>query len=134
MLEALAHCTWEAVKLAHEAKKRADLITALQQFPAELYALKLFTDCRSDQTKCIEAMQVLEFAFALAEGESSSEARIACELKKIFALNYLIDVSTNLQFKLAEIMSEAEAAPIRARLNNVWYLQDRFIKQCERYK
>lgn len=125
---------WEAVKLARETKNRADLITALHQLPAEVYAVKLFADCRSDETQCIKATEILEFAFALTEGDKSPEARIMCELNKVFALDYLIGIDTNLQFKLAENMSEAESAAIRARLRNIWTLQDRYIKQCERYK
>lgn len=125
---------WEAVKLAREAKNRADLITALHQLPAEVYAAKLFVECRSDETKCIKATEILEFAFAITEGENSSEARIMCELNKIFALDYLIGISTNLQFRLAESRLESEVAAIQARLNNVWKLQDSYIKQCERYK
>jgi hypothetical protein len=126
---------WEAAKFAHKAKNRADLLTALQQLPAEVYALKLSTDCISDITKCIEALQVLEFAYILTEGEDSAEAQIACELKKIFALAYLIDIHTNLQMKLTSgTIAEADAAPIRARMVDIEKIQDRHIKQCERHK
>ena len=126
---------WEAVKLAHETKNRADLFTSLQQLPAEIYALKLITGCQTDATKCVEALQILEFAYSVTEGADSTNAQIACQLKNTFALLYLADIYTDLEMKLVGgTLPDSDAAPIRARLVDIQKIKDRYNNQCDRHK
>ncbi|AZP13564.1 hypothetical protein [Undibacterium parvum] len=122
---------WDTIKRANIQKNRAELFTALQQLPAEIYAVKLSMDCQSNFTKCVDALQILEFAYIATEGEDSAKAHVMCDLKKIFALGYLNDIQTNLQLKLSDNLSDAT---VRKRIVEVEKIQERYIKQCERHK
>lgn len=126
---------WEAVKLVRETKSQADLLTALQQLPAEVYALKLFTNCKSNSTRCEEALQILEFAYTVTEGKDSASAQVACQFKRAFALNYLFDIQSNLEEKLVGgTISDDDAASIRIRLTDIEKIKERYVNQCDRHK
>ena len=122
---------WEAAKLAYKLKKRADLHNDLIQLGAEAYAIKLVSECSTDETKCIEAFRVLRFAFSATEGEESLPAQVACQMEKISALDYLLGVQFNLTQKIMTGgLPKVEADRLQERLVEVEKMQDQYVRTC----
>ena len=110
---------WEMAKGAYKLKKVSEVRDNLITLGSVGFAGRYMAECKSDERKCIDALDVLHSGMLLTGDKGSLPDKVACSLMLSFSRIYLTEVETELILKESEVPASDDLHQINIGLERV---------------